>query len=87
VGGALSNYTRKCLDRLIDPRHIGLTPEVVPAFFAALQNLPIRSKPSTSTPLVYDAGTRRVDRSDLSLVVGSTTSVSVDEHLGEQSGN
>jgi hypothetical protein len=72
---------------LIDPNHIGLTPKVVPAFFAALQNLPIRSKPSTSTPLVYDAGTRRVDRWDLALVVGSKTSVSVDEQLGEQTGN
>jgi len=77
----------RLLVALIDPKHIGLTPKVVPAFFAALQNLPIRSKPSTSTPLVYDAGTRRVDRWDLALVVGSTTSVSVDEHLGEQSGN
>ena len=72
---------------LIDPEHIGLTPEAVSTFFATLQNLPIRPKPPTSTPLVYDAGTQRVDRCDLALVVGSTTSVSVDEHLGEQTGN
>jgi hypothetical protein len=58
----MSGSCRWLLVALIDPKHIGLTPKVVPAFFAALQNLPIRSKPSTSTPLVYDAGTRRVDR-------------------------
>lgn len=83
----MSGSLVRLLVALIDPKHIGLTPEVVPTFSAALKNLPIRSKPSTSTPLVYDAGTRRVDRWDLALVVGGTTSVSVDEHLGEQSGN